>query len=203
MPRYRTPITSATVLVVAALGLASACGGDGSDEAGTTTAATSAPETTTEAGETTTEEDTTTVETGPSPEVVTWARTWRRKMYAPTLRAGTTFVANASAAVEGNSRADFRVSNQLTRLSNCRLPLEIDLRETPGELQPARRLSRQACRFAFIGVDRFIEGWNQTNFQGGPSAETQAQVRKGIALVKKALKLLNRAERAVSKASAG
>jgi hypothetical protein len=193
--RWLSPARFALIgLVLAALLTLTGCAGSSNNEAATTGA-------TTEEVESTTEEETTTEETGPSNEVVAWAKTWRRTVDAPMRKAGAAFVANALAAVEGNSAAGFRVSAQLNRLSNCRIPLDIRLATTPSELSSARRLSLRACRSAYVGVNTFIKGWNQRNLQGYSSEESQARVQAGVALVKKALRLLRKAERAVAKAT--
>ncbi len=201
--RFRRSPREVTLLLIAAAGLAVAgCAGSNGNEASTTGDSASVTESTSEADEQTTDDETTTAEAGPSPEVVAWARTWRRKVYAPVRKAASTFVANAFAAVDGDSSASYRVSAQLNTLSNCRNPIEIRLADTPTELLAARRLSLQACRSAYVGVDKFIKGWNQRNFQGYSSDETEARVRDGVRLVKKTLKLLKRAQRAVAKATA-
>lgn len=92
-------------------------------------------------------------------------------------------------------RSAFR--RQLDELSNCRVRLETELLETPSELSSARVLSRHACRSAFVGVEKFIRGWNKTNLEGS-SQESRNLVRQGIALVKKAEKLLAQARKEVA-----
>jgi hypothetical protein len=164
------------------------CGGSGRNRAADTSP------TATEAARTaaTTDEETTTAPPAPSPEVVAWADAWRRMFDSPLRKASRTFLANAAAAVAGNGGAAFLVQAQLDKLSNCRLPLETELQETPSELSSARILSRHACRSAFVGVEKFIRGWNKTNLEGS-SEESRALVRQGIELVKKAQKLLAKA----------
>lgn len=117
-------------------------------------------------------------------------------------KAARVFLANAVAAAHGSSSADFRVSSTYNRLSNCQIPLETKLPQTPSELGAARTLTLKACRYAYVGVNKYIKGWNKFSLQGYASEESERPVRAGIALVKKAVKSLRRAERLVTKASA-
>ena len=184
---------SSVVFVATALALA-ACAGGTDKEAATTTTSTEQSAST--------EEETTTMETGPSPDVVAWVRTWRRKVDKPMRKEARIFLANAESAAHGSSSADFRVSSTYDKLSNCRLPLDTRLSNTPSELTAARRSSLEACRLAYVGVNTYIKGWNKFSEQGYASEESEALVGAGISRVKKALKNLRKAERIVARATA-
>jgi mevalonate pyrophosphate decarboxylase len=182
------------VLVIAALFACGACSGSGDEEASTTASSTQ-----TNASTSTTEQETTTAEAGPSPEVVTWAKTWRRKFDEPFREAAQTFVKKAPSAVMIGSAADFALHRQVNKLLNCQLPLETRLAQTPRELRPVRKASASACRSAYLGVQKFTDGQNKASFAGSVTAESQALVNEGISRVKKGLKLLKQAEKKVAR----
>ena len=116
-------------------------------------------------------------------------------------KAARIFLANAEPAAHGSSSADFRVSSTYDRLSNCRIPLDTRLSQTPSELSAARRLSLKACKLAYAGVDKYIKGWNKFSYQGYASEGSERFVAVGVARVKKALKTLRQAERVTAKAT--
>jgi hypothetical protein len=142
---------------------------------------------------------TTTVEAGPGPEVVAWAKTWRWKFAARLRTAATKFVKKAPSARLPGTAADFALTALVNRLSNCRLPLDTRLSQTPPELRRVRRLSLEACRSAFVGVQKFISGQNKASYAGYVTSESQALENEGISRVKKSVKLLKKAEKAVAR----
>jgi hypothetical protein len=170
----------ASVVMVGVMALTGACGGGGGP-AEVTAAATTAPSTSTE---TTTEISTT---TSVDPAVEAWIGKWQRKIVKPMRKAAGTLIANAVPALEGNSAANFRLDGPLTKLSNCKTPLEIDpaLVSTPSSLSGVRALTIRACKRFYVGVDTFVKGLNNRD---------RTLVDKGIALVKKARKDLAKAE---------
>jgi hypothetical protein len=162
------------------------CGGE-SETAGGTTA------TTTALGPTSTEATTEPTTTAVDPAVLDWLRKWNREVAAPMEKAASKLIADAIPALEGDSAANFRLDGPLTKLSNCRTPLEIDpdLSTTPEPLTEVRRATVRACKRFFVGADTVVEGLN---------AQDRSLVDKGLDLVKKGRKELAQAKRLADQA---
>jgi hypothetical protein len=176
----------ASRIAIGVVALTAACGGGGGGSAEGTTATTAASTST----EATTDISTT---TSVDPAVKPWISAWRRKIVKPMRKAAGTLIANAVPALEGNSAANFRLDGPLTKLSNCKTPLDIDpeLASTPPSVSGVRKLTIRACKRFFLGVDTFVNGLN---------AGDRTLVDKGIALVKKGRKDLAKAERLAEQA---
>jgi hypothetical protein len=118
------------------------------------------------------------------PAVARWARRWKHKVGQPTRRAVARLAANARPAAAGDVGASYRLTAALNVLSNCRLPLETSMADTPLELQRARKMTKAACRIIYVGTDQVIQGMNAQS----PTMATAAvqRVRQGLALLMRA-----------------
>jgi hypothetical protein len=178
--------TIATVLVLAALA-AAGCGGaaaDGSSE-GTSSASS-------ERGDSTQTTQTTQAAPQLDPAVAKWARQWRHKVGKPTRWAVARLATNAPLAAAGNSAAYYRLTAPFNVLSNCRLPLETSMVDTPDEMQQARKMTKAACRAIYVGTDRVIQGLN---------AQSATAVSAALQRVRQGLSLLMRAGHEVDRAA--
>jgi hypothetical protein len=173
------------VLLTAALGAAS-CGSSGATGGSSTHVATSSEVSSPAATTTTTQAPTI------DPRVVQWKRRWTRKVKRPLLRAVKVLIANAPAAVNGDSAASYRLTGAFNTLSNCQNRLGLPrLSNTPGALARARALTLAACRSFYVGVDKVVNGLN-----AGDTGTALA----GVAKVKQGLSKLGAAGREVAKA---
>jgi hypothetical protein len=145
------------------------------------------------AGSTSTEQTTEPITTAVDPAVVAWVRQWNRKIAAPMRKAAAKLIEDAIPAVEGDSAANFRLSGPLTKLSNCKTPLDLepDLSTTPEALTEVRRATVRACKHLFIATEVVVKGLN---------AQDRSLVEKGLRLVKKARKELEQAEQLADQA---
>jgi hypothetical protein len=94
-------------------------------------------------------------------DVVRWKKRWHLKILSPTNHAIQVLNANTVAAVGGDSSAAYRLTGAFNTLDNCRVRLQTPpLQPTPGVLLEARKLTLQACRQFFTGVDGVVRGLN-------------------------------------------
>lgn len=178
-----TTLASLPAVAVLALSLA-ACGAGGAKAPSSAHPATSATATTTA----------TTTDSGPvrDPAIVAWKRRWLSKIGMPMRHAAATLEANATAAVNGDSLAMYRLTPAFNRLSNCRLPLDMPpLSHAARGLGHARSETLAACRELYVAVDSVISGLN---------AQSTAEVEAGVARVKHAEAHLHRVALVVTKA---
>ena len=164
-----TTLASLPAVAVLALSLAG-CGAGGAEEPSSAHPATPAP--------TSAPASTTDPAPAKDPAIVAWKRRWRLKVGMPMLHAAATLEANATAAVNGDSLAMYRLTPAFDRLSNCRLPMETPplSRAAPG-LGHARNETLAACRELYVAVDSVIRGLN---------AQSGSEVEAGVARVKHA-----------------
>ena len=168
--------TPAIALAVTALAV-TGCGGAaaGGDETTRSSASSQHVATSTETTQTTPQTD---------PAVAKWARQWKHQVGKPARHAVARLAANAPLAVAGNTTASYRLTAAFNVLSNCRLPLETGMADTPPELLDARKATKAACRVIYVGTDRVIQGLN-TQSSSTVAAGVQ-QVRQGLALLMRA-----------------
>jgi hypothetical protein len=167
--------------------LAAGCGG--------AAASGDAPTTSSASGQTATSANTTqTTQTTPQvdPAIVKWASQWKHKVGKPARRAVARLAANAPLAVAGNTEASYRLTAAVNVLSNCRVPLDTSMADTPPDLQHARTATKAACRMIYVGTDRVIQGLN---------AQSSSMVAAGVQRVRRGLARLMRAGHEVDQAA--
>lgn len=127
------------------------------------------------------------------PAVARWAKAWKRRIERPMQRASGRLAASIGPALGGSSSAAFALTPALNALSNCRLPLDLGLADTPADLAGARHRTLRACREIYVGTDRVIAGLNS---QSGATADAgMARVRHGIAMLRRVDREVKRAAR--------
>jgi hypothetical protein len=163
-------VGTAAVLVAVAAGCGGGVGGAPAVSANTTPGGTTSA---------------TTTSTGPTvdPAIAHWAKAWKRKVERPMQRAAARLAASIGPALAGSASASFALTPALNTLSNCRLPLDVGLADTPSELAKARQQTIRVCRLIYVGTDKVIDGLN--SLSSATANAGMARVRHGLAMLRR------------------
>jgi hypothetical protein len=119
---------------------------------------------------------------GVDPAVAHWAKAWKRKVERPMQRAAARLAASIGPALAGSASASFALTPALNTLSNCRLPLDVGLADTPSELAKARQQTIRVCRLIYV-TDKVIGGLN--SLSSATANAGMARVRHGLAMLRR------------------